>query len=199
MRIANPLKRGARQALVIAMATGAGVGLFALPGCGTEPAGDTGENRQVAVDMEVSGVTDFAANASKWRRQEFQPSTLSATEQLAELAWFTEVAAPFRGMSIKVVSETLTTHVYESEVLAKAFEEITGIKVTHDLIQEGDVIERLQTQMKSGENIYDAYVNDSDLIGTHARYGYVLPLSDFMAGEGKDVTLQPWISKTLSG
>ncbi len=40
--------------------------------------------------------------------------------------------------------------------LAKAFYEITGIKVTHDLIQEGDVIEKLQTQWQSGKNIYDA-------------------------------------------
>jgi ABC-type glycerol-3-phosphate transport system substrate-binding protein len=32
------------------------------------------------------------------------------------------------------------------------------------------VVEKLQTQMQTGENIYDAYVNDSDLIGTHWRY-----------------------------
>jgi glycerol transport system substrate-binding protein len=92
-------------------------------------------------------------------------------------------------MEIKVVSETIPTHEYESKVLAKAFEEITGIKVTHDLIQEGDVIEKLQTQWASGENIYDAYVNDSDLIGTHIRYDYVVNLTDWMNGEGKDVTL----------
>ncbi|GIS20072.1 MAG: hypothetical protein CM15mP120_19880 [Pseudomonadota bacterium] len=42
--------------------------------------------------------------------------------------------------------------------------------------------------MQSGENVYDAYVNDSDLIGTHSRYGYVVALSDFMAGEGAEVT-----------
>jgi len=42
--------------------------------------------------------------------------------------------------------------------------------------------------MQSGQNVYDAYVNDSDLIGTHARYGYVVPLSDFMAGDGASVT-----------
>jgi glycerol transport system substrate-binding protein len=60
--------------------------------------------------------------------------------------------------------------------------------VNHDLIQEGDVIEKLQTQMQSGENVYDAYVNDSDLIGTHSRYGYVIALSDFMTGDGKAVT-----------
>jgi glycerol transport system substrate-binding protein len=92
-------------------------------------------------------------------------------------------------MSIKVVSETIPTHDYESKTLTKAFEEITGIKVTHDLIQEGDVIEKLQTQMQSGENIYDAYINDSDLIGTHSRYQEVRNLTDWMAGEGKDVTL----------
>ena len=92
-------------------------------------------------------------------------------------------------MTINVVSETLTTHEYESEVLTEAFFEITGIKVNHDLIQEGDVIEKLQTQMQTGQNVYDAYVNDSDLIGTHSRYGYVVALSDFMENEGAAFTL----------
>ena len=32
------------------------------------------------------------------------------------------------------------------------------------------MVEKIQTQMQSGENIYDAWVNDSDLIGTHFRY-----------------------------
>ena len=132
---------------------------------------------------------DFSANVPNWVDQEFQPSTLSREEQISELTWFTEAAAPYRGMTINVVSETLTTHEYESEILTNAFFEITGIKVNHDLIQEGDVIEKLQTQMQTGENIYDAYVNDSDLIGTHSRYGYVIALSDFMQGEGKEVTL----------
>jgi glycerol transport system substrate-binding protein len=133
-------------------------------------------------------VADMAA-AEKWVDEEFQPSTLSREEQLQELEWFIKAAEPFKGMEIKVVSETIPTHSYESAVLTKAFEEITGIKVTHDLIQEGDVIEKLQTQLQSGENVFDAYVNDSDLIGTHFRYGAVVNLTDWMAGDGKDVTL----------
>jgi len=131
---------------------------------------------------------DMAA-AEKWVDSEFQPSTLSREDQLKEMEWFIKAAEPFRGMEIKVVSETIPTHEYESKTLTQAFEEITGIKVTHDLIQEGDVIEKLQTQWQSGENIYDAYINDSDLIGTHYRYGFVVNLTDWMAGEGKDVTL----------
>ncbi|HEX3482469.1 MAG TPA: ABC transporter substrate-binding protein [Kofleriaceae bacterium] len=131
---------------------------------------------------------DRSAAIEKWVK-EFQPSTLSHDQQVAELKWFQEAAKPFAGMEIKVVSETIATHIYESKTLAPAFTELTGIKVTHDYIQEGDLIEKLQTQMQSGENIYDMYVNDTDLIGTHYRYGDAIALSDFMAGEGKDVTL----------
>ncbi|MEM1362947.1 MAG: ABC transporter substrate-binding protein, partial [Pseudomonadota bacterium] len=116
-------------------------------------------------------------------------SVLTRPEQEAEMQWFVDAAEPFQGMSIKVVSETITTHEYESQVLAPAFTAITGIEVTHDLIGEGDVVEKLQTQMQTGENIYDAYVNDSDLIGTHWRYQQVRNLTDWMAGEGADVTL----------
>ena len=95
-------------------------------------------------------------------------SVLSRAEQENEMQWFIDAAKPFSGMAIKVASETLTTHEYEAKVLAPAFTRITGIKVTHDLIGEGDVVEKLQLQMQSGQNIYDAYVNDSDLIGTLA-------------------------------
>ncbi|GAD55181.1 MAG: glycerol transport system substrate-binding protein [Limimaricola cinnabarinus] len=115
-------------------------------------------------------------------------SALSREEQEAEMQWFVDAAEPFSGMSINVVSETIPTHEYEATVLAPAFTAITGIEVTHDLIGEGDVVEKLQTQMQSGENIYDAYVNDSDLIGTHWRYQQARSLTDWMANEGADVT-----------
>ena len=154
----------------------------------------------VTLSLALSGCTDNKTNKSNFTNEQGQaaaskwvsklsPSTLTKAEQLAELDWFVKAAAPYRGMDINVVSETLTTHEYESKELAKAFTEITGIKVKHDLIQEGDVIEKLQTQIQSNKNIYDAYVNDSDLIGTHFRGNYVFPLSDYMSGEGKAVTL----------
>ncbi len=131
----------------------------------------------------------YSDAAEKWLSKEFTQSSISKKEQMKEMDWFTEAAKPFRGMTVNVASETITTHEYEAKVLARAFEEITGIKVNHDLIQEGDVVEKLQTQMQSGRNIYDAYINDSDLIGTHFRYGKVVPISDMIAGEAKDVTL----------
>ena len=67
-------------------------------------------------------------------------SSLTREEQEAEMQFFVDAAQPFQGMDIKVVSETITTHEYESQVLAPAFTAITGINVTHDLIGEGDVV-----------------------------------------------------------
>ena len=143
----------------------------------------------VATMSSYAQADQYSDAAKQWVTEEFKQSTLTEAEQLEELKWFAEAAKPFRGMTINVASETIATHEYESKVLAKAFEELTGIKVIHDLIQEGDVVEKLQTQMQSGRNIYDAYINDSDLIGTHFRYGKVVPISDMMAGDGKDYTL----------
>ncbi len=119
---------------------------------------------------------------------QFPNSTLSAADKLKELRWFSDAAKPFRGMSLRAVSESMGVHVYESEVLTKAFLKATGIKVTQDIIDEGSVIERIYTQMATGKPIYEIYVNDSDLIGTHLRRGLVLNLSEFMKGAGKDVT-----------
>ena len=79
---------------------------------------------------------------------------------------------------------------FERDVLSKAFYEITGIKVIHDTtIPEGQLVDTLFEQMRSGRNLYDAYVNDTDSIGAHSRYDQTVSLSAFMRGEGKDVTL----------
>ena len=129
------------------------------------------------------------AEAEKWIDGEFQPSTLSKADQMAEMEWFVNAAEPFKGMEINVLSETIPTHEYESKVLTKAFEEITGIKVNHQLLGEGEVVQAVQTQMQTNRNLYDAYINDSDLIGTHSRLQLAVNLSDWMAGDGQDVTL----------
>ena len=146
----------------------------------------------VAALLLAIGTTQAFAGmdeAKRWVENEFQPSTLSKDEQMAEMEWFIKAAEPFQGMEINVLSETIPTHSYESETLTKAFEEITGIKVNHQLLGEGEVVQAVQTQMQTNRNLYDAYINDSDLIGTHSRLQLAVNLTDWMAGDGADVTL----------
>ena len=142
----------------------------------------------VALGVALGPAYAGMEEAEKWINDEFQPSVLSKEEQMAEMEWFIKAAEPFAGMEINVLSEGIPTHDYESKTLTKAFEEITGIKVNHQILGEGEVVQAVQTQMQTGRNLYDAYVNDSDLIGTHSRLQLAVNLTDFMAGEGKDVT-----------
>lgn len=144
----------------------------------------------VAVATAAMASSAFAGpdEARRWIDNEFQPSVLSKEEQMKEMQWFIDAAKPFAGMEINVLSETIPTHEYEAKVLTKAFQEITGIKVNHQLLGEGEVVQAVQTQMQTKRNLYDAYINDSDLIGTHSRLQLAVNLSDWMAGDGKDVT-----------
>src|SRR5688572_23711045 len=126
---------------------------------------------------------DMAA-AERWIDEEFQPSTLTREEQLQEMQWFIDAATPFAGMEINVLSEgPLGTHDYESQVLTRAFEEITGIKVNHQELGEGEVVQAVQTQMQTNRNLYDGYINDSDLIGTHSRLQSAVNLTDWRSEE----------------
>jgi glycerol transport system substrate-binding protein len=149
--------------------------------------------KQIALAATVAALSSQSAwagtaEAENWINTEFQPSSLSQQDQMKEMEWFINAAKPFKGMEINVLSETIPTHEYESKVLTKAFEEITGIKVNHQLLGEGEVVQAVQTQMQTRRNLYDAYINDSDLIGTHSRLQLAVNLTDWMAGEGKDVT-----------
>ncbi len=153
-----------------------GAGLAGLAGVPLRPATAQTDDERMAA-------------ARRWMTEEFTPSTLSIDEQMAEMEFLIRAAEPYRGMDINVVSEAITTHEYEASVMARAFSEITGIRLNHNIIQEGDVVEALQTQMQSGRNVYDAYVNDADLIGTHFRYGVTLPIDDLIAGEFAAITL----------
>src|SRR5277367_5921942 len=128
--------------------------------------------------------------AKKWVDSEFQPSTLSKDEQMAEMEWFIKASTPFKGLKLSTVSEILSIHDYESKVLTKAFADITGIQVSHELLDEGKLVDKIEIEIQSGKPIYDFWMNDSDFIGTHPRYNDIVggSLTDFMAKDGKDVT-----------
>jgi glycerol transport system substrate-binding protein len=165
--------------------------LVVAAGCGKKEAAPTATAPGAAAPAAPAApaaAQGGAEAAKKWIDSEFQPSVLSKEEQQKELEWFIAAAKPFAGLEINVLSETIPTHEYESKTLTKAFQEITGIKVNHQLLGEGEVVQAVQTQMQTNRNLYDAYINDSDLIGTHSRLQSAVNLSEWMEGEGKDVT-----------
>jgi glycerol transport system substrate-binding protein len=91
---------------------------------------------------------------------------------------------------------TLTTHEYESKTLAKAFEEITGIKVKHDLIQEGDVVENCKPLCSLASRFGDGSPTLTDRNALPLRQDMNLT-PRHMAGKGRTSPTR-WISKTSS-
>jgi len=138
---------------------------------------------QSAFSNEVSISESQKKAIENWLKYEFTDSTLSQSKQRKELEWFAQAAKPYKGLTIRVVSERIDTHWYEATRLTKAFEEITGIRVSHELTGEDDVIKKISTQIQTGFNLYDAYINDSDLIGTHYRQGAVFPITDMLTDQ----------------
>ena len=124
-----------------------------------------------------------------WLQHEFQHSSLSPAQQQTELAWFQRVAKPYQGMTIRVVSEDIPTHNYEADRLAKAFYQLTGIRVIHEITQEDDLVRKLELQLRTGLPLYDAFINDTDFIGSHARSGKVIPISSYIQQGWREITL----------
>lgn len=140
----------------------------------------------VGAEHDISSQTNDEV-ILKWARY-FAESTLTEQQRIDELRWFVEVTEPFRGRSIKSVAEDIETHFWEREVLALAFEELTGIHVEHEIIGEGSIVERIVEQQLTGNRLYDIYVNDADLVGTHLRTTGVVNLTEYMMGEGASFT-----------
>ncbi len=159
-------------------------------------AGGQEESTTASGTMEITPKQSEAIE--KWIK-ELQPSQLSDEEMREELEWFARVGSAYKGVSIKSVGEGLRTHQWESDVLTKAFEDLTGIKVTHDVIGEGEIVDRVQRQMQTNRKLYDIFVTDADLIGTFLRADSALNLTTYMAGEGASITnpyldLDDWIN-----
>src|ERR1700754_4467981 len=127
-----------------ALAAAAAMAALALTACGKKEEAPPAPTATAPAPAPAPAATPApaadagqSAAAKKWIDSEFQPSTLSKDQQAAELKWVADAAAKLKAKGvneISVVSETITTHEYESKTLAKAFSEITGINVKHDLI-----------------------------------------------------------------
>lgn len=152
-------------------------GLFALlliipRGCKSEHSSD---------DKNFDPVLD------KWI-EVFEPSTLTAEQRRDELVWFRDAARELKGVTITSTAENIETHYWESRVLARAFADITGIKVVHKIIPEGDLVPLIVEQIEKGVHHFDIYVNDADLIGYHLRTKGVVNLTEYIRGEGAEYT-----------
>ncbi|HHO75867.1 MAG TPA: extracellular solute-binding protein [Deltaproteobacteria bacterium] len=129
----------------------------------------------------------ISGTVEKWA-EIFDPCVLSYEERLLELQWFNAAAQNLQGITVTSMAENIETHYYESRVLARAFEDITGIRVIQTIVPEGDLVPKITAQIDQDIGYFDIYVNDADLIGYHLRTKAVVNLTEYMQGEGAPYT-----------
>jgi len=104
----------------------------------------------------------------------FKPSTLSKEDQMKEMQWFIKgPPAPFKGMEINAVSENpdRATNMNRRR-WRKRSRKSPASRSSTDIIQEGGRRrEDSRPRCSPARTSMTAWINDSDFIGTHFRYG----------------------------
>lgn len=115
-----------------------------------------------------------------------QPAVSEATAEPAEQKaatpieqWATEVRAQHEGTEIKVAVASHPSIEAFKELLPR-FEELTGIDVVFDEMEEGAQGQKLLLEASSGTTSYDAVMNAPERVPNHADLGYLEPLDSWI-------------------
>ena len=91
---------------------------------------------------------------------------------------YKEAAKPFRGVTLRVVTENTPPAVALKEIVAPKFEEETGIHVEWEAVSWGDMYAKEIADMEAGTGIYDAVYVEQDIIYTYMGRGFLTDLTD---------------------
>lgn len=98
----------------------------------------------------------------------------------AEVSWWAKAAEPYKGVTIRGISESTPPSKYMQQVLAPAFEKETGIKVEFEVTSWDQMYDKEIKDMEAGTGIYDFVYVEQDIIYAYLQRGFLTDLTDFM-------------------
>ena len=104
--------------------------------------------------------------------------TGTATVATADDAFWAQAAEPYKGATIRGVSESTPPSNYVQEVLAKQFEELTGIKVEFETTAWDNMYTKAIQDMEAGTGIYDFVYIEQDIIYTYLARDFLVNISE---------------------
>lgn len=115
------------------------------------------------------------------------PATVPATpaaEQPAAPApaesFWAKAAAPYKGVTIRGISESTPPSNYVRDVLAPAFEKETGIRVELETTSWDQQYDKAIKDMEAGTGIYDFVYIEQDIIYSYLKNNYLTNLSQML-------------------
>jgi multiple sugar transport system substrate-binding protein len=103
-----------------------------------------------------------------------------APEVPEEVSWWAEAAAPFKGVTIRGISESTPPSKYVSDVLAKQFEAETGIKVEFEVTSWDMMYDKAIKDMEAETGIYDFVYIEQDIIYSYLARNFLVNLSQML-------------------
>jgi multiple sugar transport system substrate-binding protein len=110
--------------------------------------------------------------------------TLSLTAFAGEVAnpdWWKKAAEPYKGVTIRGVSESTPPSRAVSEIAGKDFEALTGIKVELEVTAWDQMYTKAINDIQAGSGIYDFIYVEQDIIYTYLAQEWLVNLTKMMA------------------
>ncbi len=103
-----------------------------------------------------------------------------STAALADDAFWRSAGEPYKGVTIHGVSESTPPSNYVKDVLAKEFEELTGIEVQFETTAWDNMYTKAIQDMEAGTGIYDFVYIEQDIIYTYLSRDFLVNVSDML-------------------
>ncbi len=91
--------------------------------------------------------------------------------------WWATAAAPYKGVTIKGVSESTPPSNYVKDVLAKQFTEKTGINVEFETTSWDEMYSKAIKDMEANTGIYDFVYIEQDIIYSYLAQNYLVDIT----------------------
>jgi multiple sugar transport system substrate-binding protein len=91
-------------------------------------------------------------------------------------AWYAKAAEPYKGVAIKGVAESTPPSKYAADVLAPAFEKMTGIKVVFEVTSWDQMYDKSIKDMAANTGIYDFVYTEQDIVYAYMAKNYLVDL-----------------------
>lgn len=95
-------------------------------------------------------------------------------------SWWAKAAEPYRGVTIRGISESTPPSKYVKEVLVPLFEKETGIKVEFETTSWDQMYDKSIKDMEANTGIYDFVYVEQDIVYSYLNRNFLVDLTDFM-------------------
>lgn len=94
-----------------------------------------------------------------------------------------KAAEPYKGVTIRGVTESSPPSVYIREVLAPKFEKITGIRVDIETTSWGQMYDKAIKDMEAGTGIYDVVYIEQDIVYAYMARNFLVNVTDALEAD----------------